>query len=427
MNVLAQLRDDRLRSDLVAALRAAGVATHGVTRPELVEAVEREAPDAVVLEWPADRPDETDRALLSELARRTGVVVLSPRPSPALLVEAIRLGATDVVGLPLDLESLERALVSARPRAGAHGGAFETQHAGLRTGLAALERAAPSDLTLAIEGETGTGRRRIAAWIHRQSRRRAGPLVVAPCAGVSPEELLGRMGDRELRAGLVERANGGTLVLHEIGELARDLQGDVLRLLQQRGVVPIGSRSPRSVDVRVIATHTGGLASRAPARRFDADLEQRLAVLTLRVPPLRERPDDVVRLAQALLARSARVLDLPPARIGDAAEGWLRALPLPGNVPELRGYMERAALLQPGDELCPEGVAARPSPATPPVDLRTLNLRDLEREAVRRSLRAADGNRSLAAEALGISVRTLRDKIRRYGLAPAAPSSALTR
>jgi DNA-binding NtrC family response regulator len=232
--------------------------------------------------------------------------------------------------------------------------------------------------------------------------------------------LLGRESARRRRSvGRVEAAHRGTLVLEDVDELPLDLQAEVLAVLQERCVRSVAGVAALPIDVRVVASTRRDLAAEAEAGRFLPDLLDRLDVLGVRVPPLRERPGDVAPLARHFLERFAAVSGDPPARLDDTGCAELVARAFPGNVRELENLMRRAALLFPGEPVRVAEIdgplgAPREAASTP---LRGFDLRELERETIQRSLRATRGNRTAAARALGISVRTLRNKIRRYDLA----------
>jgi two-component system response regulator FlrC len=295
-----------------------------------------------------------------------------------------------------------------------------------------LERAAAAaatEATVLITGESGTGKDLLARWIHRSSPRRSGPFVTVNCAalpeGLAESELFGHergafTGALDARPGQIALAGGGTLLLDEVNEAPPSLQPKLLRVLQEREVHPVGGLAPRAVDLRILATTQRELRAEVAAGRFREDLFYRLDVIVLRIPPLRERPADVPELARALLARLAAAHGAEPPRLGERALRELARQPLRGNVRELANLMRRAVVLAPGREVELERLLERRPPAAPPARgllEGTLNLRELERRAILRSLAESGGNRTEASRALGISVRTLRNKIRAYGLA----------
>lgn len=428
--VLVRLRDDGLRSDVLSVARAAGYATEEArTDAEALAAVREGGLDAVLLE--AGRRD--DLCLVRELRHVTsdlGVIAVGASPDVDLVVGAFREGVLDFLRMPFDVTALERALVRSRRsrQVPPPTERFLTRDPATRLLLDQLDRVADSDATVCLFGESGTGKDLLARWIHQASPRRHGRFVVVNCAGLAPDlaesELFGHArgaftGALEEREGRLAAANGGTLVLDEVGDLAPVLQPKLLRALQEREIQPLGARTPRPLDIRVLVTTQRDLASDVAAGRFRADLYYRLDVVSVRIPPLRERPADLEPLARTFLERFAEANGADPAELDEAVLHRLAERPFRGNVRELENLMRRAALLFPGQPIEWERLRA-PGPGPKEAEaeeLPSVNLRDLERQAVIRSLEMTHGNRTLASKALGISVRTLRNKIRLYGLA----------
>jgi DNA-binding NtrC family response regulator len=428
--VLVVEPDAALTRDLLRVIRAAGFAAEAAgSLADALAALALGGFDAVLLDVSRDAGLAAVDTLRS---RAPGVAVIAVGADPAVerVVEAIRRGASDFLRKPFSLASLERAigaLESARLEARA-GGAFLTEDAAVLRLLEDLRKAAATEATIRIVGESGTGKELLARIVHEASRRRSGPQVLVNCGGLqaslAESELFGHdrgafTGAVESRPGQIAAAHGGTLVLDEVADLAPELQPKLLRVIQEREVTPLGTTRPRSVDLRIVATTQRDLAAEVAAGRFREDLYYRLDVISFRVPPLRERPADVPLLARAFLERFARGAGVDPPRLDDRALEALMQLPFRGNVRELENLMRRAAVLFPGREVDVARLRA-PGSASPqplPEGLRCLNLRSLERAAIERSLRESRGNRTLASRALGINVRTLRNKIRLYGLA----------
>ncbi|MCA1665194.1 MAG: sigma 54-interacting transcriptional regulator [Myxococcales bacterium] len=290
-------------------------------------------------------------------------------------------------------------------------------------------RAARSEVTVLLTGETGSGKEVIAAEIHRASARAAGPYVRINCASI-PEtliesELFGHergafTGADKRRIGFIESAHRGTLLFDEIGELPPSLQAKLLRVLEERKVLRVGSTEEIEVDVRFVAATNRDLEREVEKGAFRHDLFFRLSAMTLRVPPLRERPKDLPLLASYFATRVAQAARRPPARFTDGFSQALLRYPWPGNVRELRNVIERAVVLASGSELTvtelPERLAVL-APATPreasPMRER---LDDVERRALADALREVDGNRTHAARRLGISRRALLYKLKKYNL-----------
>jgi transcriptional regulator with GAF, ATPase, and Fis domain len=296
----------------------------------------------------------------------------------------------------------------------------------LRLALDVARRVAPSDLAVLIEGESGTGKELFARLVHARSRRAAAPFVAINC-GALPEsliesELFGHVrgaftGALRDHPGVFRAAHGGTLLLDEIGELPLRMQTRLLRVLQEREVTPLGSASPIGVDVRVIAATNRDLEAEIEAGRFRGDLYFRLVGVRLRLPPLRERREDVPALAEAALERIASEPGMRRMALSRRAIAALVAHDWPGNVRELEQALRRAVAIADGDELGPEHFELGGVPARP----RAESLRDLDRALVERALRAAAGNRTVAARALGVSRVTLHRVIAKLAIDVPAP------
>jgi transcriptional regulator with PAS, ATPase and Fis domain len=293
--------------------------------------------------------------------------------------------------------------------------------------FATLERAAATDLTVLLEGESGVGKDLLARAIHKTSARAAGPLVVADCSAMPEKlvesELFGHergafTGAEQARRGLFEEANGGTLFLDEIGELPLDLQPKLLRVLEQREVRPIGAREARSVDVRVIAATNRRLAEAARTGEFRSDLFYRLAVVKVTVPPLRERPEDILPIARRLLHAFKKddTLDFPP----DFAS-MLTAYEWPGNVRELRNVVERFAALGQRERLFEPAAAAalkdeEDLSGLPYHEARKLVCDRFEEKYVPGIVARAAGNLTRAAELAEVGRPTLYRMLERVGM-----------
>jgi two-component system response regulator FlrC len=353
------------------------------------------------------------------------VVVVTAYASVESAVSCVRDGAVDYLTKPFSPEALTRTVEAAlarAPRAGppADGSDLVAEDpATLRTVELAL-RAARSGATVLLEAESGAGKEVFARLIHRESHRASGPFVAVNCAALPRElleaELFGHVkgaftGALRDRKGYFELADGGTLLLDEIGEMSPDLQSRLLRVMQDRVIQPVGSEVPARVDVRVVAATNKNLREEVAAGRFREDLYYRLRVMPIRIPPLRERPGDVEPLA----LRFARAFAGPGAALTRGALALLTAHSWPGNVRELQNALQRAAILAGGDpidarhlELEP-ALRPRESDAAP-----SRSLEEAERETIRRILAEKRGNRAEAARALGISPRTLRHKLKQY-------------
>jgi len=295
----------------------------------------------------------------------------------------------------------------------------------MRAALDLVARVAEHNTTVLITGESGTGKEVIARAIHRASPRSARPFVGINCAAI-PEsllesELFGHVrgaftGATADKAGLFDQANGGTLLLDEIGELPVGLQAKLLRVLQEGEIRRVGDQRTRQVDVRVLAATARDLAAEAAAGRFREDLFYRLNVVTIELPPLRERPEDIAPLARHFVARLAQRFGRALV-LNDAVVAWLEAQEWRGNVRELENAIERAVVLTDRDvlEVGDFARAPRPTPHAPAGTLSDI-VEAAERDAIAAALGQVSGNRREAAKRLGVSLRTLFYKMSRYGL-----------
>ena len=296
--------------------------------------------------------------------------------------------------------------------------------------LAALEQArcaARSGADILLEAESGTGKELLARFIHAESARAAQPFVAINCAAV-PETLLeaelfghvrgaftGALGNH---AGKFELANGGTLLLDEIGEMPLALQPKLLRVLQEREFYRLGDSRPIQVNVRVIASSNRALQGLMREGRFREDLYYRLNVIPLSLPPLRQRGEDVIQLAEYFAVKFAAP-GLPPA-MNQRFRAALRCYHWPGNVRELANTIRRAVALCEGNEITADALRLGVPPALGPAPWLKpgLSLREAEKALLEITLEATAGNRTRAAELLGVSLRTVRNKIREHGLPP---------
>jgi two-component system response regulator AtoC len=297
----------------------------------------------------------------------------------------------------------------------------------MRQLYALAERAAPGTINVLITGETGVGKEILAQRVHQASPRASGPFVCLNCAALSDalieSELFGHekgafTGALQTREGLFETASSGTLFLDEIGEMSLGMQAKVLRAIETRQVLRVGARRPRPVDVRFIAASNRDLEEEIAAKRFREDLYFRLNGITLAVPPLRERLDEIPALVQLFLEAAARPLGQSPPRVAAETMAELRAYTWPGNVRELRNAVERALLLSAGGTITPEHLPLermRRAPATGAA-AGGRSLEEIEKQAIIDSLIRCHGNQTRAAELLGMPRRTFCKRLAEYGI-----------
>ncbi len=292
-----------------------------------------------------------------------------------------------------------------------------------------IEAVAESGTTVMIRGETGTGKELVAREIHYSSPRAERPFITVNCAALSAglleSELFGHekgafTGADRRRAGRFELAEGGTLLLDEVSEIESNLQAKLLRVLQEREFERVGSEKTIRCDVRVLATTNRELGIEVREGRFREDLYFRLNIVPIEIPPLRERKEDIPALVETFQSRFERATGRPQRKLTEATFKRLLAYHWPGNVRELENLLERAVLLSTGDELVIEGIGEDGAPrhvSEGDVEaLRGLALEDVERLHIEDTLKQFGGHQRRTAESLGIGVRTLRDKIKKWGL-----------
>jgi NtrC-family two-component system response regulator AlgB len=398
--------------------------------------------DLAFLDLRLDSADGLD-VLPRLLAESPGlmIVVITAYATVDTAVQAVKRGAADYLPKPFTPEQirhlvekvaavrgtqrrlleLEQELRESVPEID-----FETASPALRGVLDTIARAAPSDAAVLLRGESGTGKGVLARVLHAQSRRRGNPFVVVSCPTLSAEllasELFGHTrgaftGALRDRAGRVELAEGGTLFLDEIAEIPPQVQAQLLRFIQEKEFERVGESRTRRADVRIVAATNRDLATEVAAGRFREDLFYRLAVVEVRVPPLRERPEDVLHLARRFVSFFCRAARRREQVLSAACEKVLVGYQWPGNVRELRNAMERCSILWPADVIEPEALAVSsdPSVARGPQLGGESSLEEIEREHIRRVL-ARTTTLEEAARILGIDDSTLWRKRKRFHL-----------
>jgi len=414
---------------------------------------------------------------IAELEKRqtnAQIVMVTAHASVDTAVEAMRHGAFDYIEKPFDAEKLEN-LVS---RAIQHGRLSTNKPAATSSNNIAtapamignseamqklrksIERIAPTDETVLISGESGTGKELISQTVHSLSRRAKGAWVSLNCpvlsAQLTESELFGHRkgaftGAEADRVGRFQAADGGSILLDEISEVDLGLQAKLLRVLQERTFEPVGSSETIGVDVRVLATTNRDLLAEVEKGRFRQDLYYRLAVVPLVAPPLRERREDIPELIAHFLGRCSERLDFVPGGFTDSAMELLVGYNWPGNVRELENIVKRASVLGGEDTVGPDEIArwllgenattttttlnaAKPEPISKTVAANTpsesapsettpqvgpgLSLQEMEKQLIESTLNHYEGHRAKTAQALGIGVRTLSNKLKEFGYKP---------
>ena len=380
-------------------------------------------------------------ALLREVKRRnpeTIVLLMTAYATVPQAVEAMRAGAYDYLVKPFGLEEVDLRLSRIlemqslrRDHRRLHAAFDEpmlvdSASPAMQRALATAERAAGSDVTVLLTGESGTGKTVLGRQIHGWSPRHRGPFVSISCTTLAEHllesELFGHVrgaftGALKDKAGRVEAAAGGTLFLDEVGELPPDLQAKLLRFLEDHQFERVGGTTTLAVDARIVAATNRELEAEVAAGHFRADLYFRLNVVGIRLPALRERPEDVPTLVDHVLAGMAARHNRPAIYLAPAARTLLEAYPWPGNVRELVNALERATVLSAGDEIDVEDLPDRLVAPAPPEEGgdSPASLDQLERQHIARTL-AESATLEEAAARLGINVTTLWRKRRRYGI-----------
>jgi two-component system, response regulator FlrC len=356
-------------------------------------------------------------------------------------VKAIQQGAKEYIPLPPDAELIAAVLEAVTEESSA----MIANDPSMKSVVAVADKVAPSEATILITGESGTGKEVMSSYIHRKSKRANGPFIAINCAAI-PESLLESelfghekgafTGAVSRRLGKFEEASGGTLLLDEISEMHVSLQATLLRAIQEREITRIGSNDRVKVDVRIIATSNRNLEESVQKNEFREDLYFRLNVVNLRLPALRERKADIVPLSQFFLDKYAEVNGVPNKKLSEESKHKVQAYHWRGNIRELENTMHRAVLVSIEDEIEAGAIniqggmptrdapkpASDPTPAAAPSVQNTggvenligRTIADVERDMILNTLDHCLGNRTHAANILGISIRTLRNKLTQY-------------
>ncbi len=442
--------DDELsmRTTLAESLLDSGYAVETAgDGAEALKKFERETFEAVITDvrLPGMNGIELLRGV-KNICMQTPVIVITGYGTVSTAVEAMKEGAADFIMKPFSLDHLAVILrdvllknggkeTSASPSV-SENKSFITRDERMVSLLKLLKNVSGSSSSILIQGESGTGKELLARYVHHQSNRAHMPFVAVNCAAIPHHLLESEMfgyekgaftGASMRKAGKFELANGGTLLLDEIGDMDSQLQAKLLRVIQESEVDRLGAKAPVPVDVRIVATTNADLKACIKEKKFRSDLYYRLNVIPITVPPLRDRKGDVTILAAHFLQKYSRLNGKTLPALSKEAFRLLEQYEWPGNVRELENVMERSVLLCVGNVIQPEHlcleednpfVASMDRTADPPaVDLKMFDgttLRDVEKKLIFETLERVNGNRTRASEILGISVRTMRNKLNEY-------------
>jgi nitrogen regulation protein NR(I) len=465
-NILIVDDDPQLRQSFEKLLTAEGHTVKTAASGEAAIAmVQVEAPDLVIMDvrMPGMSGLEAFKAM-HEIEPKLPVIIMTAYGTTETAIEATKLGAFEYVLKPFEIPDI-LALIAQALEAGrfmrsrvevdvapdtAGADAIIGKSKPMQEVYKAIGRVAPTDATVLVRGESGTGKELVARAIYQHSLRAAKPFLIINCVAI-PETLLESelfgyekgafTGAVNRRVGKFEQAHGGTVFLDEIGDMPFGIQAKILRLLQERSIERLGGREPIPVDVRIIAATNRDLEAALAQGRFREDLYYRLKVVTLWLPPLKERGQDIILLAEYFLARFAREMDMGNPGMTEEAKLLLQNHPWPGNVRELANAMQKALIFSRGYPIHPEDVSRAIGGESPAREAADQRAEEILRQWVRQTLTAGEskevfetcmdrfasllisealdltgGNRSQAAKLLGISRPTLLSKIDKYRL-----------
>jgi len=444
--------DSELRGTLCEGLSKAGNTIHlAGTAEEAIRLIDQKAFDLVITD--IRLPGLNGLQLLDSIKNKsayTPVIMMTGFGTVQNAVDAMKKGAFEYLLKPFSLslmdqvveKALENNLVKEETRQAPSDFSplsvpIITKDRKMQDIMELCKRVAPSKATLLVQGESGTGKELIARFVHRYSQRNQGPYIAVNCASL-PESLLeselfghekgaftGAIGKK---MGKFELAHRGTILLDEISEMNTFLQAKILRVLQENEVDRIGGQHPIPIDIRVIATTNRNLEDCIAKGEFREDLFYRLNVISVKLPPLRERAEDIELLVEYFLKEFSEGYGKPVHSISESALSWLKKQEWRGNIRELKNSLQRAVLMSSQPVLTPQDFGSEEMDVPEEKregDPSTLSLRVMEKKLIFHALEKTNGNRTHAAKILGISIRTLRNKLSEYkqGLLPHEESS----
>lgn len=430
-NILIVDDDVEIRELLVQVIQRAGMQAHqardGATLKDLLGRIQ---PDVVLLDY--KMPDASGLDLLPSIKKEwpeAEVIMLTGHATYDVAVEATKRGAFHFQEKPFDPESLlnliKRALETRTLREAVLNSNAIFQCDVMKNVVRTIRRVAPSDVSILITGESGTGKEVIADMIHSSSARASGPLIKINCAALPREliesELFGSVkgaftGAHSDREGLFRQAEGGTLLLDELSEMPIDTQSKLLRVLQEKEVRPVGGRTSYKTDCRIIAATNRKPEEAIRDGKLREDLFYRISAVSVHLPPLRERRDDILPLAIAFLKRFAAQANRDIIGYSPEAAERLRSFDWPGNVRQLQNEVQRAVLLCEGKQVEATDLSITAAASEVGTDTSFTLLEGVERNTIIQMLKETGGNKLETAKRLGIGRQTLYNKIKAYGI-----------
>jgi DNA-binding NtrC family response regulator len=446
IRVLVADDEKNLRELLVRELTRKGHAAAGVPDGQAaLDRLKEDIPDVLLLDMKMPRLTGIEvLRVLNGYPEAPQVIVMTGFQEVSTAVEAMKLGAYDYLTKPARIEELDllvrkaaekgrlmrqNVVLRAQLDPGAHEGGIITANPTMHEVLRVVDRVAPTDSSVLILGESGTGKELVARALHERSPRAAQAFVPIHCGALPREvlesELFGHekgafTGAVNAKPGLIELADGGTLFLDEIGEMEPDSQVKLLRVLESRAFFRVGGTRPRTIDMRLVAATNRDLAEAIKANEFRQDLYYRINTITVSVPPLRDRREDIRLLAEHFLEQNSVY---GRKRLSPAVLERLERYEWPGNVRELQHAIQRAVILGTGEEIQVEDLPADVRGGPAPVAPASGSLEDVERLHIIATLRQVGGHRTKAAALLGIDPKTLYRKILGYGISSDLPKA----
>lgn len=447
IKILVTDDDASHRSSVSSLLSRWGYETvEAATGKEALAQFQTNQPDIILLD--ARMPVMGGFGALAELRKMdktVPIIMMTAYSEVEEAVSAMRMGAWDYLTKPLNFDKLKISLANAaagrkpvdEPQDSEKN--FISSSPAMRELWQMIQTVAPSEATILISGESGTGKELVAVSTHAASHRRNGPFLAINCGAFTEtllaSELFGHVkgaftGASQNHAGIFQQAKGGTIFLDEVGEMPLSMQVKLLRVIQEREVLPVGGKNPIPLDCRIIAATNRDLGSEVEKGNFRADLYYRLNVVNLLVPPLRERPEDIVELSRHFAFEFAKRNCKNFSGISDQALKALASYEWPGNVRELQNVIERAIILMPAEHIdlreLPDRVKTNCASANNPVlqennnaQLRTdamPTLEEVKKRVIRETLERCGNNKTEAARILGITRKTLHAKLNKYAL-----------